>query len=204
MTAKYGFSEIHETLVGDLKGAYPTKWEDFEAARTLGEDIFGSPKPHPNAVLNLLLEQNIKFALPFAAYRATLGGLPSLVSDRPGTLLPRLTLASIIHGMGAMKRVTILAVYGIVHTGDLGVCPDNSCVLNVGTGSTEGRRDVLNNVFNVMFKGSEADVLSPPSLGGIVCTKCARQLEKTHLGCRKEFIWAILPTLFGWGSWEGL
>ena len=54
MTAKYGFSGIREALVQDLKGAYPTKWEDFETAKVLGEDVFGSPRPHPNAVLKVL------------------------------------------------------------------------------------------------------------------------------------------------------
>ena len=72
MTTKYGFSDIREALVKDLKGAYPTKWEDFEPAKVLGENVFGSPEPHPNAVLNLFLEQRIKFALPFAACRAGL------------------------------------------------------------------------------------------------------------------------------------
>ena len=81
MTAKYGFSDVREALVEHLKGAYPTKWEDFETAKILGENVFGLPKPHPNVVLNLLLEQRIKFALPFAAYRAALAGFSSLTSD---------------------------------------------------------------------------------------------------------------------------
>jgi hypothetical protein len=81
MTTKYGFSDIREALVEDLKVAYPTKLEDFEAAKVLGEDMFGSPKPHPNAVLNLFLEQRIKFALPFAAYRAGLHGPSALASE---------------------------------------------------------------------------------------------------------------------------
>jgi len=74
MTTKYGFSDVREGLVEDLKRAYPTKREDPRTEKVLGEDIFGSPKPHPNAVLNLFLEQNIKFALPLATYRAALGG----------------------------------------------------------------------------------------------------------------------------------
>ena len=53
MTTKYGFSRVRDQLVQDLKGAYPTKWEAYQAAEVLGEDVFGSPKPHPNAVLNL-------------------------------------------------------------------------------------------------------------------------------------------------------
>ena len=72
MTTKYGLSDARETLVEHLKRAYPTTWEDFATASVHGEDIFGLPKPHPMTVLSLLLEQNIEFALPFAAYRAGL------------------------------------------------------------------------------------------------------------------------------------
>ena len=68
MTTKYDFSDVREQLVGGFSGAYPTKWEVFEAAGILGEDVFGSPTPHPNAVLNLFLEQSIKSVSPFAAY----------------------------------------------------------------------------------------------------------------------------------------
>ena len=201
MATKYGFSDVREALVEDLKGAYPTKWEDFEAARVLGENVFGSPRPHHNAVLNLFLEQNINFALPFAAYRATLGGLPALVSDTPGVVLPRLHLAAIIHGMGAMKRVTMLATHNFVYVGDLEACPDTSCILHVRVNSARGRREALNKLFNVMLIGSEADMLSPPSLGTLACASCTTLLERAHLGFRKNIVWAGLPSLLGWGGW---
>jgi len=203
MATKYGFSDVREALVEDLRGAYPTKWEDFKAAKVLGEDVFGSPKPHPNAVLNLFLEQNIKFALPFAAYRASLGGFRALVSDRPGTLLPRLTLASIIHGMGLTRRSMTHVAYGIVHS-RFGVCPDGLCALGVGAGPTEGRREALKKVSDVMIGGSEGDMLSRPSLGTFVCVSCAEWLEKAYVACRKDFVWAALPSLLGWGGWEGV
>ena len=206
MTTKYGFPNVREALVEDLKGAYPTKWEDFQAARVLGEDIFGSPKPHPNAVLNLFLKQNIKFALPFAAYRACLGGFPALVSDGSGTALPRLTLAFIIRGMGAMNRLTMLTACGIAYMRDLGVCADRSCVLSTGIDSTEARRGVLKEIFNVMVKQSERDMLVSPSLGANVrvCMNCASHMEGLHLIHRKGLVWAALPSLLGWESWEGV
>ena len=78
MATKYGFSDVREQLVDGIKGAYPTKWEDFDTTQVLGEAVFGSPQPHPNTVLNLFLELKVKIASPFAAYRAALGGLPSL------------------------------------------------------------------------------------------------------------------------------
>ena len=204
MATKYGFSDVREALVEDLNGAYPTKWDCFEAARVLGEAVFGSPKPHPNVVLNLFLEQNIKFALPFAAYRATLGGLPALVSDTPDTVLPRLPLASIIHGMGAMKQVTMLAAHSLVYLNDLGVCPDRTCILNVHVNPAGGRREALNKLFNVILSGSEGDVLSTPSLRPLACASCSTLLERVHLGFRKDFVWEGLPGLLGWGSWESV
>ena len=202
MATKYGFSDIREGLVEDLKAAYPTKWEDFVAARVLGEDIFGSPKPHPNAVLNLLSEQNIKFALPFAAYRACLGGFSALVNDEPGTALPRLTLASIINGTGAINRKAAIAAHAIVYLRDLGVCPDKSCVLNVDIDSTQGRRDALSRIFGIAFARSARDMLSPLSLETVVCVNCAKPLEKANLNLRSGFFWTALPSLFGLGSWE--
>ena len=204
MTTKYGFSDIREALVEDLKGAYPTKWEDFKKARVLGEDIFGLPKPHPNAVLNLFLEQNIKFASPFAAYRAGLGSPSSLASDEPGAILPRPTLASVIHGMGDVRRVATVAAHSIVYVGNLGVCLEGACVLSAGVVPTEQRMEALNKVYNAMVDRIEDDMLASPSLRNLVCIDCAIRLERIHINWRKRFFWVRLPRLLGWTSWEGV
>ena len=203
MTTKYGFPDIREALVEDLKGAYPTKLKDFQTATVLGEDIFGSPKPHPNAVLNLFLEQRIKFALPFAAYRAGLGGPFALVSEKPGTVLPRLTLASIIHGIGGMRRTMTSAAHTIAYTLDLGVCTNRACVLNAGIDPAERRMEALKKISAAMLK-SEGDMLSPLSMGNLLCADCGRQLENLHRNYRRQHVWARLPNLIGWESWEGI
>jgi len=200
MATKYGFSDVREGLVEDLKGAYPTEWEDFETAKVLGEDIFGSPKPHPNAVLNLLLEQRIKFALPFATYRAALGGFPSLISDGPGTTLSRLTLASAMYGMEKIRHVVVQVSRSIVYDGNQRVCPRTTCVLNVGINPIERRMEALKKIFGVMVDKSKGDVLSPLSLGDLVCVDCAKLLQDTYLGCRERFIWVALPSLLVTGG----
>ena len=132
MATKYGFSDVREQLVGGFSGAYPTKWEVFEAAGTLGEDVFGSPTPHPNAVLNLFLEQSIKSVPPFATYRASLGGFSALVSDKPSAVLPHLTLASIIHarGAGEILRVMTRATHTIAYKENLPLilCLNEACL----------------------------------------------------------------------------
>ena len=197
MTAKYGFSDIREALVEDLKGAYPTKWEGFETAKVLGEDVFGSPKSHPNAVLNLFLEQRIKFALPFAAYRAGLGGPSALASEKPGTVLPRLILASIIHGMGGMRRAMTYTAQTIAYTWDVGGCGRGACALD------DGLIGAFKKISDVLAKSSEGDVLSSLRCGDIFCAGCAKWLKNGHRDCRKRLVWAKLPSLLGWKSWEG-
>ena len=204
MTTKYGFSDIREALVDDLKAAYPTKWEDFETAKILGEDVFGSPRPHPNGVLNLFLEQRVKFALPFAAYRAGLGGPSTIASEKPGTVLSRLTLASIIHGIGGMRRAMTHTAHTIAYTWDLGVCADQACVLNVGIRPAEWRVEALKKVSDVLVKNSEGDMLSSFQFGGVCCADCAKRLKNSHRDCRKHLVWARLPSLLGWESWEGV
>jgi len=204
MATKYGFSDIREGLIEDLEDAYPTKWEDFETAKVLGEDVFGSPKPHPNAVLNLLLEQRVKFALPFAAYRVAMGGFSSFISDEPGMALPRPTLVSTIYGMGGMRRAMAYAAQTIAYTWDLGACPDRACVLNVGINLTERRMEALKKIFDAIVKKSEGDILSSLAFGNLLCVGCARGLENSHRDCRRQFVWARLPSLLGLASWEDI
>ena len=204
MTTKYGFSDVREALIEDLKGAYPTKWEDFEMAKVLGEDVFGSPKPHPNAVLYLFLEQSIKFALPFAAYRAGLGGPSALASEKPRMVLPRLTLASIVHNMEGMRGAMTYAAQTIGHTWDLVMCSERACALNVSISSRGRRMEALKKIPDTMVKKSEGDLLSSMFLGNLLCAGCAERLKNDHRDCRKQLVWARLPRLIGWKGWEGV
>jgi hypothetical protein len=203
MATKYGFLDVRDELVEDLRGAYPTKWEAYQAAEVLGEDVFGSPTPHPNSVLNLFAEQGIKFALPFAAYRAVLGGVSSLISDKPDTVLPRLTLVSTAHGIEVIRGRVAQLAHSIVYNGNLRVCPQSVCVLNVGVNPLERRMDALKKILDVMVVQSKGDVLSPLSLGNLVCVDCAKLLEDAHLCCRERFVWGALPSLLG-GRWEDI
>ena len=204
MTTKYGLSIVREGLVEDLKAAYPTKWEDFETAGVLGEDKFGSPKPHPNAVLNLFLEQRIKFALPFAAYRAGICGPSALADDKPGMVLPRLILVSIIHGMGEIRRTMTHAAHGVAYVGNLRICPQRTCVLNFAADSAEQRAEALKKISDVIVKRSEGDMLSPLSLGNLLCAGCAKLPKSSHRGCQKQLVWTRLPSLLGLEGWEGI
>ena len=196
MATKYGFSDIREQLVHSLKGAYPTKWEEYQAASILGEDIFGSPKPHPNAVLNLFLQQNVRFAIPLAAYRATVGGFSSLINEEPGSILPRLTLASTVYGMEVVHGgVAELANTMVINMME-GDCLDKKCASEQGAKELDGLCDVV-------IKGLRSSgMFSSPPLGDIVCVACAKTVEQVH-GSWCEAVWENLPRIFMVGkSWE--
>ena len=196
MATKYGFSNIREQLVHSLKGAYPTKWEEYQAAGILGEDIFGSPKPHPNAVLNLFLQQNVRFAIPLAAYRATVGGFSSLISEEPGSMLPRLTLASTVYGMEAMHGgVAELAKSMVINMME-GECLDKKCASEQGAGELNGFCDVV--VRGLRGSG----IFSSLPLGNIVCADCAKIAGQVHISWCAA-VWENLPRIFMVGkSWE--
>ena len=191
-------------LLKDLRGAYPTRWEDFKAAKVLGEAIFGSPKPHPNAVLNLFEAQNVRFAIPFAAYRASIRGFLALMSERPGTVLPRRTLATTIHGMYAIRSMTSHIARLVAYRGDLPVCPDKACILNVGINPIKKRLEALEKIYDVIVGEREGGVLTPPSLGHPLCTKCTKIIQAIYVQCGSG-CWKKLVSVFGVSdSWDNL
>ena len=195
MSTKYGFSDLREQLVEDLKGAYPTKWEGFEAAKVLGEDVFGSPKPHPNAVLNLFVAQDVRFAIPFAYYRASTGGLSALVADIPGKVLPRHTLARAIYGMGVTQRMMPTTARTIAFVMNLVVCTERTCILSAGVTPKERRIEALARLSDVMYGEGQGGVLSAPSLEGVTCARCTAPLQAWQAECRSA-CWEILPAAF--------
>ena len=179
MTTKYGFSSVRDQLVEDLSGAYPTKWEGFQGAKVLGEDVFGSPKPHPNAVLNLFEAENVGVAIPFAAYRASIGGVSALMSDKPGAVLPRRTLAATIHGMHVLRASASHAARVVVYYPL--VCPDKACALNVKISLAEERMAATEKVYSAVIGQREGGLLSSPALGHILCVKCAKDVEVAYI-----------------------
>ena len=196
MTTKYRFSDVRDQLIKDLKGAYPTEWEAYRTVDVLGEDVFGSPRPNPNAVLNLFVAQNVRFALPFAAYRASLGGFSALLSDKSGEVLPRHTLASTIYGMERARSIMTQAAYTIAYKKILlSICPDGACVLSVGVKPIERRMEALTKIHLVMIGERKDGVLSAPPLGDLACAKCTKEMEVSHAAWRRA-CWELLPATF--------
>ena len=204
MTTKYGFSSVRDQLVEDLRGAYPTKWEDFQGAKVLGEDVFGSPKPHPNAVLNLFEAGNVRVAIPFAAYRASIGGVSALMSDKPGSVLPPRTLATTIHGMHVLRSSASDAARVAVYREYPRVCPDKACALNVENSLAEERMMAMERIYSVVIGQREGGLLSSPALEHVLCAKCAKRVEVAH-STWGSAVWEKLAPAFNISrGWEDL
>jgi len=197
MTTKYGFTDVRDQLTKDLKDAYPTEWERYQTVGVLGEDVFGSPKPNPNAVLGLFEAQNVRFAIPLAAYRASLGGFSSLMSDESGVVLSRRILASTIYSMERTRELMIRAAHAIAYKEKLlSVCPDGvQCVLNVGIRPMGRRMEALKKLYDAMIGERGGGVLSSPSLGDLTCAKCTREIETSHSAWRRV-CWEVLLATF--------
>jgi len=203
MTTKYGLSDVRNQLIKDVNGAYPTKWEVYHAAEVLGEDVFGSPKPHPNAVLNLFLEQNIRTALPFAAYRASIDGFLAIMSDTPGTVLPRQTLATTINGMHLVQVFMVKLACIIAYEGNLlAACADGKCVLSAGLIPVQRRKEALRTLHDALLVKRDGGELGPLSLGDLVCDMCAKGMHAAHV-IGRSMCWDRLPSMFSVAkSWD--
>ena len=201
MTTKYGFSSVRDQLVEGLRGAYPTKWEDFQGAKVLGEDVFGSPKPHPNAVLNLFEAGNVRVAIPFAAYRASIGGVSALMSDKPGSVLPPRTLATTIHGMHVLRSSASDAARVAVYREYPRVCPDKACVLNVEISLAEERMMAMEKIYSTVVGQREGGLLGSPALGHILCAECSKRVMVAYASWSSA-VWEKLAPAFsisrGW------
>jgi len=54
-----------------IRDAHPENPEGLDPSKTLGEDVFDEPDPHPNTMLNLFVQQKVVSALPMAARKGS-------------------------------------------------------------------------------------------------------------------------------------
>ena len=97
---------LRDQLLETIRNAYPENFEGLDPSKTLGESVFDAPKPHPNAVLNLFVQQKVTSTLPMAYYM-TRRGLDSLTDVRlpSSAALSGRTLRSSTSGLMALREV---------------------------------------------------------------------------------------------------
>jgi len=210
MTTSYKVDNVREQILEDLREAYPKTFEAYEKSGTLGEGVFGTPKPHPNAVLKLFEACNVAFALPFAYYRACTAGTLALASVEPALRLSPRVLSAAVVGQSRLKarELQIVRRFLFERPAKKISCSGWFCP---GSHETNHKRKGQTSPYERLFNSISSQSSEVDMAVSILETKvladdafCARCLERFN-ACLKETreeIWASLPRIFGLSPWS--
>jgi len=210
VTAKYELPTVRSQLLEAIHDAYPENFEGLTPSKSLGEGIFSGPSPHPNAVLDLFVQQKINSALPMAYYMAVRRGLDSLMDrclPQSATLSPEI-LQSVIRGLIKLREMERDETYHLIfepkspHPCSAPNCPSYD---PTSTLTLQACRKVFDHIVGSSQLGTK--VLQVPEFyedcgGGPqcvspgICRGCVERWESGHAELRKK-IWARLPEIFG-------
>ena len=206
MTTKYEMLTVRSQILEVILGAYPETFEGLDPSKALGESVFSGPTPHPNAVLNLFVQQKLASAVPMAYYMAVRRGPESLMARRlpASARLPPDTLQATIQGLFTLREMELKETHRLIF-GSKGSrfcsrpnCPSRNAT---GPGISEAHQKVVDQIVDSIHSGTK--VLQVPSLrkfcGGDslgFCEECVGGWESGHADVRKK-AWAALPDVFG-------
>ena len=193
-----------------VRDAYPETFEGLTPSKPLGEIVFSGPTPHPNAVLNLFVQQKLTSALPMAYYMAARMRLNSLMGKHLPQIatLPPDTLQSVIGGLMVLREVELNETHRLVfEPKGSRPCSTSNCLSRTPTGpeTLESYRRVFDHIISSSRLGTK--VLQVPEfyegrgddvqcIGTGICTSCVARWESGHADLRKK-VWAMLPDVFG-------
>ena len=201
---------LRAQLLETITDAYPENFEGLDPSKALGENVFGAPKPHPNAVLNLFVQQGIASALPMAYYMVARRGLDSLMDTRlpPGATLSGKTLRSAMRGLMTLREMELKESHRIVsalkdtshRAGCSSDCPSrhSNGLLNAEIVGT--RQPVFDRIAGSVIEGTRIlQVLSTSEFaedtGSKFCQVCTEKIHVAHAEVRRK-AWAVLPEVF--------
>jgi hypothetical protein len=206
ITAKYEMPAVRPQLLDVIRDAYPATFEGLDPSKTFGENVFGGPTPHPNAVLNLFVQQKLTSALPMAYYMVVRRGLDSLMDKRlpARARLPPEILEVAMKGLFTLREMELRETHRLIF-GSKGSrsCSKSDCPLHgpMGRRVPEARQEVVDRIADSARSGTNLlQVLSlRETLGGDClgfCGSCVERWEAGHANARKN-AWAKLPDAFG-------
>ena len=109
---------LRAQLLETIHDAYPENFEGLDPSKALGENVFDALKPHPNAGLNLFVQQQVTSALPMVYCMAARRGSDSLMDTRlpMSAILSGQTLRFAIRGLIALREMELKETHRIVFT----------------------------------------------------------------------------------------
>jgi len=206
ITAKYELPTVRSQLLEVVRDAYPVTFEGLTPSKSLGECVFSGPTPHPNAVLNLFVQQKLTSALPMAYYMASRRGLDSLMNRRlpqSATLSPEI-LQSATRGFITLREMELKETHRLIFgSGTPHRCSSLKCpsLKKAGPRVSEAHQKIVDQITDSSQPGTK--VLQVLSLGDICgddfcgfCEGCVEGWEADHAEVRKK-VWTALPSVFG-------
>ena len=193
---------LRTRLLEAIRDAYPENFEGLNSSKPLGENVFDGPRPHPNAVLNLFVQQKVTSALPMAYYMAARRGFNSLMATLSGK-----TLRSAMGGLMALREMELKETHRIVFTTSNCVgCPSMGCpslhpkeILDAEF--IGAHRRTFERITGTAVGGTRIlQVLSASEFAedteSKFCKLCAEKIQAAHAEVRRK-AWAALPEVFG-------
>ena len=205
ITAEYELPTVRSQLLEVVHDAYPETFEGLAPSKSLGEGIFSGPTPHPNAVLNLFIQQDLTSALPMAYYMAARRGLDSLMDrhlPQSATLSPEI-LQSAIRGFVTLREMELKETHRLIFGSKTHLCSWSKCpsLKIAGPRALEAHQKVVDQITDSAQPGTK--VLQVLSLADILggdyhgfCERCVEGWEAEHAEVRKK-VWNALPDVFG-------
>ena len=207
ISAKYEMPTVRSQILKVIRGAYPATFEGLDPSKALGEDVFSGPTPHPNAVLNLFVQQGLRSALPMAYYMAVRSGPDSLMDARLPTsarLAPEI-LQVAIKGLFALREMELKETHRLIFEPKGPHLPPFNCASRDIAGRSvrvsEMHQKVIDQITDSCRSGTR--LLQVLSLGEICggdyrgfCERCVKEWEDGHAEMRKK-AWTALPDVFG-------
>ena len=206
ITAKYELPTVRSQLLEVVHNGYPETFEGLRPSKPLGESIFSGPTPHPNAVLNLFVQQGLRCGLPMAYYMAARRGLDSLMGRRlpPSATLSGEILQFAIRGLMTLREMELKETHRLIFGSKTPRrCSSLKCPSRNTTGprGSEAHEKVVDEIIDHSRSGTK--VLQVLSLGDIFggdchgfCEGCVEGWEAGHGEVRRK-VWAALPDVFG-------
>ena len=200
---------LRARLLETIREAYPQSFEGLDPSKTLGENAFDGPKPHPNAVLNLFAQQKVTSALPMAYYMAARRGLDSLMDTRlpASATLSGQTLRSAMRGLMVLREMELMETHRIVFTASNRIsCPSTDCPSRRYGGRLDAEvirahQRVFDRITRSTVGGTR--ILQVLSVGEVAedteskfCQVCVEKMQAAHGEMRRK-VWAALPEVFG-------
>ena len=198
LSMKYELGGVRKILIHRAQKHYPVGMSDYE--RTMKEHGTAAAaaftiSPHPNEVLKLFWECEVKQCLPVAFYEATVRGVNSLTSSKLNTSLPPQILTSAIKALAAFNSKRMDHVRATLDT-------VRTC--------SECKRANLLSIEHSMLPARSDLSLSPlrdpdpkPDVARILCEGCTGEVTGDDRAFRCAF-WDELPGMFGLPTWREL